>query len=126
MCSDVLSSALWHLHLHGICEHCVHGHGTPHGTLDTGAALELDVPPPGSVCSWQVTLGITAAPLELDGPPPGSVCSWPVTLGITALLELDDDSAGVTAALGRFLASHLHWGMSLGLGLFLGCGAFFW
>ena len=139
-----MSSALRHLHFHGMRKHCVHGHGTPHGTLDTGAALELDVPPPGSVCSWSVTLVGSSvatepragrfltlcltAPLELDAPPPGSVCSWPGTLGITALLELDDDSAGVTSALGRFLAlaSHLHWAMSLGLGLFWGCGGFFW
>ena len=42
MCSGVLSSALWHLHNHGISLHCVHGHGALHWTLDTAAVLELD------------------------------------------------------------------------------------
>ena len=61
------------------------------------------------------------APRELDAPPPGSMCSRPMTLGITAPLELDDDSAGVASTLGRFLL-----GMSLTLGLFLTCGVFLW
>ena len=65
-------------------------------------------------------LGITA-PLELDAPPPGSVCSWPMTVGITTLLELDDESAGVAFTLGRFLAA-----VNLALGLFLDCGIVLW
>ena len=51
MCSGVLSSALWHLHLHGISLHCVHGHGALRWTLDTAAALELHAESPALACA---------------------------------------------------------------------------
>ena len=65
MCSGVLSSALWHLHLYGISLHCVPGHGALHWTLDTAAALELDAESPALACAWHGTLG-TTTPTELD------------------------------------------------------------
>ena len=99
MCVGVLSSALRHLHRHGISVHCVHVHGALHWTLDTAAALELDAESPALACAWHGTLGTTAP------------------------IELDDDSSALASALG-FLGwaepGHFDAGDSdLGLGLFL-------
>ena len=141
MCSGVLSSALWHLHLHGIILQCVHGHGALHWTLDTAAALELDAESPALACAWHDTLGTTAPAAArtsldmrlqrtLDTPPWGSTVQRKAartSLGMRLLwVGLDDDSLDLAFALGLSSACNLGVTVSLGLGLFLVAGVFLW
>ena len=119
---SVLSASMWHLHLHGICLQCEHGHGMLPWPVGSAAALDDEALGAAVVSAFCVGRSnkhrtLDSATVLDDDVPRAAASPWMLdSAGV-----LDDDASGVAVGLGIFLG--FSWSMASCVGLFFGCGA---